>query len=413
MPGAKATKPHSIGDVDNRAAAPRRVAANASPHEPSMDEILASIRQIISDQNAEADREAEKAAAAVANPQPENYQVDSIIGSLGASHWSGEEAPGDEDTLLLDVSPPEPSILLTTEKSTDVDKLISLIAAAPSIPPVLARQHRTHRKATKPDHHAAIVDDAPAGPGAQAELYQAKGSMQPAPVVNKAVQSKVPPQKNYAAKASPSAVVAPKPAVPIAKPQQATMPQNKSEAAGDSQKVVSGATAIDRFIARKKLGGAEIPPAIPAKQPQPTVNSSPPGQNQTPTPQPAATGDLADNVMLRNHVHGEIQAMTAADKAAPAAAMQTRSKPPLPPVSSRKPAVAASPEDFSIAVNAAVASSFERLTGMIMDGRKDELDRIVGGIMRPMLREWLEDNLPSLVERIVREEIERVSRGTH
>ena len=29
----------------------------------------------------------------------------------------------------------------------------------------------------------------------------------------------------------------------------------------------------------------------------------------------------------------------------------------------------------------------------------------------PMLQEWLDDNLPTLVERLVREEIERVARG--
>jgi cell pole-organizing protein PopZ len=32
-------------------------------------------------------------------------------------------------------------------------------------------------------------------------------------------------------------------------------------------------------------------------------------------------------------------------------------------------------------------------------------------MLRPMLHDWLEDNLPSLVERLVSEEIQRVSRG--
>jgi hypothetical protein len=32
-------------------------------------------------------------------------------------------------------------------------------------------------------------------------------------------------------------------------------------------------------------------------------------------------------------------------------------------------------------------------------------------MLRPMLKSWLDDNLPSLVERLVRAEIERVSRG--
>jgi cell pole-organizing protein PopZ len=32
-------------------------------------------------------------------------------------------------------------------------------------------------------------------------------------------------------------------------------------------------------------------------------------------------------------------------------------------------------------------------------------------MLRPMLSDWLDDNLPKLVERLVREEIERVARG--
>jgi cell pole-organizing protein PopZ len=32
-------------------------------------------------------------------------------------------------------------------------------------------------------------------------------------------------------------------------------------------------------------------------------------------------------------------------------------------------------------------------------------------MLRPMLKVWLDDNLPGLVERLVRAEIERVSRG--
>ena len=32
-------------------------------------------------------------------------------------------------------------------------------------------------------------------------------------------------------------------------------------------------------------------------------------------------------------------------------------------------------------------------------------------MMRPMLKEWLDENLPSLVERVVEKEIARISRG--
>ena len=36
---------------------------------------------------------------------------------------------------------------------------------------------------------------------------------------------------------------------------------------------------------------------------------------------------------------------------------------------------------------------------------------LVKEMLRPMLKSWLDDNLPQLVERIVKAEIERVSRG--
>ena len=61
--------------------------------------------------------------------------------------------------------------------------------------------------------------------------------------------------------------------------------------------------------------------------------------------------------------------------------------------------------------NAAVAASFDELARALDDRGAREIDQVVEDLLRPMLKRWLEDNLPSLVERLVREEIERVSRG--
>jgi uncharacterized protein len=36
---------------------------------------------------------------------------------------------------------------------------------------------------------------------------------------------------------------------------------------------------------------------------------------------------------------------------------------------------------------------------------------MVRDMLRPMVKTWLDDNLPTLVERLVREEIQRVARG--
>ena len=65
----------------------------------------------------------------------------------------------------------------------------------------------------------------------------------------------------------------------------------------------------------------------------------------------------------------------------------------------------------SPATSAAVDSAFNTLaqTVLVQNGRT--LEDLVREMLRPMLKTWLDDNLPSLVERLVRAEIERVSRG--
>lgn len=58
-----------------------------------------------------------------------------------------------------------------------------------------------------------------------------------------------------------------------------------------------------------------------------------------------------------------------------------------------------------------VAAAFGELDAAIAAGQSRSFDEIAEEMLRPMLTQWLDDNLPTLVERLVREEIERVSRG--
>ena len=60
---------------------------------------------------------------------------------------------------------------------------------------------------------------------------------------------------------------------------------------------------------------------------------------------------------------------------------------------------------------ALVAQSFSDLAAAIDGHQRRSLDEMAEELLRPMLREWLDDNLPQMVERLVREEIERVARG--
>ncbi|MGO4565524.1 PopZ family protein [Rhizobium sp. 2YAF20] len=66
---------------------------------------------------------------------------------------------------------------------------------------------------------------------------------------------------------------------------------------------------------------------------------------------------------------------------------------------------------LSEAAGEQIARSFGELAAAIDGSERRSLDEIAQDMLRPMLQDWLDDNLPTLVERLVREEIERVARG--
>jgi len=59
----------------------------------------------------------------------------------------------------------------------------------------------------------------------------------------------------------------------------------------------------------------------------------------------------------------------------------------------------------------AVDSAFNTLAQTVLVQNARTLEDLVREMLRPMLKAWLDDNLPGMVERLVRNEIERVSRG--
>src|SRR5258707_38453 len=59
----------------------------------------------------------------------------------------------------------------------------------------------------------------------------------------------------------------------------------------------------------------------------------------------------------------------------------------------------------------AVESAFNSLANTVLSNNARTLEDLVKEMLRPMLKSWLDDNLPGLVERIVKAEIEGVSRG--
>lgn len=66
---------------------------------------------------------------------------------------------------------------------------------------------------------------------------------------------------------------------------------------------------------------------------------------------------------------------------------------------------------LSEAAGRQVAAAFQDLNHAVHSGPRRSFDEIATDLLRPMLQDWLDQNLPDLVERLVREEIERVVRG--
>ncbi len=77
---------------------------------------------------------------------------------------------------------------------------------------------------------------------------------------------------------------------------------------------------------------------------------------------------------------------------------------PLRALEAPKPLLSAEATD-------AVNSAFGTLAHTVLVQNARTLEDLVREMLRPMLKTWLDDNLPNLVERLVRAEIERVSRG--
>ncbi len=80
-------------------------------------------------------------------------------------------------------------------------------------------------------------------------------------------------------------------------------------------------------------------------------------------------------------------------------------------LSDEKLEAAATEALLSPQANAAVSTAFDNLAHTIISSNARTIEDLIQEMLRPMLKGWLDDNLPGIVERLVRAEIERVSRG--
>ena len=107
-------------------------------------------------------------------------------------------------------------------------------------------------------------------------------------------------------------------------------------------------------------------------------------------------------------------AATPATARAPAAPQAVAAAEPSPGATSAPSAMPVTPRQPIISPEAGrqVAAAFGELSEAFAARSKKTFDELAEQMLRPMLQEWLDNNLPLLVEKLVREEIERVARGS-
>lgn len=164
----------------------------------------------------------------------------------------------------------------------------------------------------------------------------------------------------------------------------------------------------------------------PAARPAP-VQAAPPPRPAPPPPEPIAAEVLELAAVVQpvraagrhQPVEGDLPEIDLREQlaAAPFEPEPIELASPSPgrsePAARSQPAQAFERTDELIShqTHAAVGQAFNMLAHTVSSSTTRSLEDLVRDMLRPMLKNWLDDNLPTIVERLVRAEIERVARG--
>lgn len=145
--------------------------------------------------------------------------------------------------------------------------------------------------------------------------------------------------------------------------------------------------------------------AAALRQPRPEPSRADP-RALRPVPQPAY-GDHGGEEMEDRYEAAAPQPRPMRPQPAPAAFEGYQAQ----PASDGPPADAVRRRDLlSANADAAVMAAFRNLGDVLLPQKERTVEDLVKEILRPMLKDWLDANLPTIVEDLVRAEIERVAR---
>ena len=122
---------------------------------------------------------------------------------------------------------------------------------------------------------------------------------------------------------------------------------------------------------------------------------------------PAAAHAPASEPYRPGLEYGEAAPATTARTPAPASPQASVEEVPEAPAQ----ALPVRPTLVSEQTSRQVAAAFGELSEAFASRSRKSFEEMAQEMLRPMLQDWLDNNLPTLVERLVREEIERVARG--
>jgi len=163
--------------------------------------------------------------------------------------------------------------------------------------------------------------------------------------------------------------------------------------------------SIRRIISEDDAPAPEEAQAAPAAaeesaaleaQPEPEPEPAEPEPFAAAEPEPApAIEEEALELTEKVETHGDLDVFT---------------PPPAAPAAEPEPAPVERLVSESVA--SAAASSFGQLTAAIGMPKSDRtLEDVVRELLRPLLQQWLDDNLSGIVQQAVEAEVERIARG--
>ncbi|WP_309629282.1 DUF2497 domain-containing protein [Brevundimonas sp.] len=180
--------------------------------------------------------------------------------------------------------------------------------------------------------------------------------------------------------------------------------------------------SIRRIISEDDAPAAE---AAPAPEPEPVEEASPALMDETPSVQePEAEEEILDLTDRYEapaaQTIGDLDVTAPADEPEPEPFPTSFAEPERPAARDPEPSASSVPYDSLVGESAAAASA-SAFAGLSAAFRQPEpiptggvgptIDDLARSLLRPMLKDWLDANLPGIVEAAVKKEVERISRS--